>query len=72
MKGNGMNVLSYFITEYGDDRFEHSSDWTIFKKCYGNDCQIHQCGKYVPSCKNNERNVLKKIKTTPLNCGVFN
>jgi len=38
MLGNGINVLSYFITEYGGN-FEHTSDWKIFKKCYGNDAK---------------------------------
>jgi len=38
MMGNGINVLSYFITEYGGN-FEHTSDWKIFKKCYGNDAK---------------------------------
>ena len=52
MKGNGMNILSYFITEYNSDRFEHSSDWQIFKKCYGNDA------KYV-----NVENVFEVAKT---------
>ena len=52
MKGNGMNILSYFITEYNSDRFEHSSDWQIFKKSYGNDA------KYV-----NVENMFEVAKT---------
>ena len=35
MIGNGINVLSYFITDRSSDRFENSSDWDIFKKSYG-------------------------------------
>ncbi len=52
MMGNGINILSYFITECSHDRFEHSSDWQIFKKCYGNDA------KYV-----NVENVFEVAKT---------
>ena len=36
MMGNGINVLSYFITDRDSDHFETSSDWHIFKKSYGN------------------------------------
>ena len=36
MIANGINVLSYFITERSSDSFESSSDWSVFKKCYGN------------------------------------
>jgi hypothetical protein len=52
MMGNGINILSYFITECSQDRFEHSSDWQVFKKCYGNDA------KYV-----NVENVFEVAKT---------
>jgi hypothetical protein len=52
MMGNGINILSYFITECSHDRFEHSSDWQVFKKCYGNDA------KYV-----NVENVFEVAKT---------
>lgn len=38
MIGNGINVLSYFITEYSGN-FEQSSDWAIFKQCYGTDAK---------------------------------
>ena len=52
MQANGINILSYFITEYRSDRFEHSSDWNIFKKSYGNDA------KYV-----NVENMFEVAKT---------
>lgn len=51
MMGNGINVLSYFITERPSDRFENSSDWEIFKKSYGKDAKyidvqnLHQIAK---------------------------
>jgi hypothetical protein len=34
MREMGINVLSYFITERGDNNFEHYSDWSTFVKCY--------------------------------------
>ena len=40
IKDAGIDVLSYFITDYSPERFEHSSDWQIFKKCYGNDAKF--------------------------------
>jgi hypothetical protein len=39
MMGNGINVLSYFITEYSKN-FESTEDWQIFKKCYGKDAHF--------------------------------
>jgi hypothetical protein len=52
MQNTGMNILSYFITDYSKDRFESSHDWEIFKKCYGNDA------KYV-----NVENMFEVAKT---------
>ena len=52
MQANGINILSYFITEYRSDRFEHTSDWSIFKKSYGKDA------KYV-----NVENMFEVAKT---------
>ena len=52
MMGNGINILSYFITEYHKDNFENSSDWTVFKKSYG------QGAKYV-----NVENMFEVAKT---------
>lgn len=51
MMGNGINVLSYFITEYGGN-FENTSDWQVFKQCYGKDA------KYV-----NVENMFEVAKT---------
>ena len=47
----GIDVLSYFITDYGSN-FEHSSDWRVFKTMYGNDA------KYV-----NVENMFEVAKT---------
>ena len=52
MQASGINVLSYFITDMSEDRFQHSSDWEIFKKCYGKDA------KYV-----NVENMMQVAKT---------
>lgn len=51
IKDSGIDVLSYFITEYGEN-FEHSSDWRVFKQMYGNDA------KYV-----NVENMFEVAKT---------
>jgi hypothetical protein len=40
IKDAGIEVLSYFITDYTSERFEHSSDWRVFKQCYGNDAKF--------------------------------
>jgi hypothetical protein len=51
IKDSGIDVLSYFITDYGSN-FEHSSDWRAFKTMYGNDA------KYV-----NVENMFEVAKT---------
>ena len=51
IKDSGIDVLSYFITDYGSN-FEHSSDWRVFKTMYGNDA------KYV-----NVENMFEVAKT---------
>lgn len=38
IRDSGIDVLSYFITDYGSN-FEHSSDWRAFKTMYGNDAK---------------------------------
>jgi hypothetical protein len=35
MLDSGIQVLSYFITDYDAQRFEDSSDWRVFKRSYG-------------------------------------
>ena len=51
IKDSGIDVLSYFITEYGEN-FQHSSDWRMFKQMYGNEA------KYV-----NVENMFEVAKT---------
>jgi len=51
IRESGIDVLSYFITDYGSN-FEHSSDWRVFKQMYGNDA------KYV-----NVENMFEVAKT---------
>ena len=60
MQANGMNILSYFITEYDRDRFEHSSDWTIFKKCYGKDAKYVNVENMIEVAKTMNEMFLKK------------
>ena len=52
MIANGINVLSYFITDQREERFEHSHDWETFKKSYG------KAAKYV-----NVENMMQVAKT---------
>ena len=51
IRESGIDVLSYFITDYGSN-FENSSDWRVFKTMYGNDA------KYV-----NVENMFEVAKT---------
>ena len=39
MQTNGINILSYFITEMSEERFQYSTDWEIFKESYGPDAK---------------------------------
>lgn len=52
MKNNGINVLSYFITDYRGSNIENNNSWRTFKKCYGTD------SKYV-----NVENMFEVAKT---------
>lgn len=60
MMGNGINILSYFITEYSSDRFEHSSDWEIFKKSYGRDAKYVNVENMFEVAKSMNELFLKK------------
>ena len=35
MQEAGINTLSYFISEYSNERVKQSSSWRIFEQCYG-------------------------------------
>ena len=35
MQDAGINTLSYFISEYSDERIKGTSSWRIFEQCYG-------------------------------------
>ena len=39
MRNAGINTLSYFISDYSEDRILSTSDWRIFQKCYGKDAK---------------------------------
>ena len=59
MQGNGINILSYFITE-SSGNFEYSSDWQIFKKCYGNDAKYVNVENMFEVAKSMNELFLKK------------
>jgi hypothetical protein len=39
MRNAGINTLSYFISDYSEERIQSTSDWKIFQKCYGKDAK---------------------------------
>lgn len=59
MRANGINVLSYFITDY-DSNFENSSDWAIFKQCYDKDAKYVNVQNMVQIAKTLNELFLKK------------
>ena len=59
MRASGINVLSYFITDY-DTNFEHSSDWAIFKQCYDKDSKYVNVQNMVQIAKTLNELFLKK------------
>jgi hypothetical protein len=62
MQQNGMHILSYFITEMRSDRFEHSSDWEIFKESYGPDAKYINVENMFEVAKTMNELFLKKEK----------
>jgi hypothetical protein len=39
MRNAGINTLSYFISDYSEERMMSTNDWRIFQKCYGKDAK---------------------------------
>lgn len=39
MRNAGINTLSYFISDYSEERMLSTTDWRIFQKCYGKDAK---------------------------------
>jgi hypothetical protein len=39
MQDAGINTLSYFISDYSDERIKQTSSWRIFEQCYGRDAK---------------------------------
>jgi hypothetical protein len=39
MRNAGINTLSYFISDYSEERMMSTTDWRIFQKCYGKDAK---------------------------------
>jgi hypothetical protein len=62
MQQNGMHILSYFITEMSKERFEHSSDWEIFKESYGPDAKYINVENMFEVAKTMNELFLKKEK----------
>jgi hypothetical protein len=60
MRANGINVLSYFITEYDSDRFEGTEAWRIFKKCYDRDAKYVNVDNIMQIAKTLNQLFLKK------------
>ena len=59
MQGNGLHILSYFITERSRN-FETTSDWQIFKECYGNDAKYVNVENMFEVAKSMNELFLKK------------
>jgi hypothetical protein len=60
MQGNGINILSYFITERSTQSFEDSEDWRVFKKCYGTDAKFVDTNNVFQIAKTMNELFLKK------------
>ena len=60
MQTNGLNILSYFITEYSSERFQQSTDWEIFKECYGPDAKYINVENMIEVAKTMNELFLKK------------
>ena len=60
MMGNGINILSYFITENSSRNFESTTDWQIFKKSYGNGAKYIDATNLVQIAKTMNELFLKK------------
>lgn len=60
MIANGINILSYFITDRYYTSFESSEDWQIFKKCYGNDAKYVDTNNMFQIAKTMNELFLKK------------
>jgi hypothetical protein len=60
MQANGINILSYFITDSSGSSFEYSEDWRLFKKCYGNDAKFVDTENVFQIAKTMNEMFLKK------------
>lgn len=60
MQANGINILSYFITERDSSQFEHSEDWRVFKQCYGSDAKFVDTNNVLQIAKTMNQMFLKK------------
>jgi hypothetical protein len=60
MQSNGINLLSYFITERASSNFEDTEDWRVFKKCYGTDAKFVDTNNVFQIAKTMNELFLKK------------
>jgi hypothetical protein len=60
MQANGINLLSYFITERAGSNFEDTEDWRVFKKCYGSDAKYVDTNNVFQIAKTMNQMFLKK------------
>lgn len=60
MRQAGINTLSYFISDYSEDRMLSTSDWRIFKACYGNDAKCVNVENMMQVAKTMNELFLKK------------
>jgi len=60
MRNAGINTLSYFISDYSEERMMSSSDWRIFQKCYGKDAKCVNVENMMQVAKTMNELFLKK------------
>lgn len=60
MRNAGINTLSYFISDYSEERMMSSSDWRIFQTCYGKDAKCVNVENMMQVAKTMNELFLKK------------
>lgn len=60
MRNAGINTLSYFISDYSEERMMSSSDWRIFQMCYGKDAKCVNVENMMQVAKTMNELFLKK------------
>jgi hypothetical protein len=60
MRNAGINTLSYFISDYSEERMMSTNDWRIFQKCYGKDAKCVNVENMMQVAKTMNELFLKK------------